>query len=84
MIKVEKGNVEGNGSGAMLLAELSGIIFSFREQDIASDEMILHAVNLGMKSRQEIHEKTMEIINKMPANILKDMMMEYFKGEDKK
>lgn len=77
MIKADKGNMEINGSVMILLAELSSIILTFREKDIASDEMIKECIDLAFKGQEQRHKEAKEIAKKMSAEQLKLIFKRY-------
>lgn len=77
MIKADKGNMEMNGSVMILLAELSSIILTFREKNIASDEMIKECIDLAFKGQKQIHKEAKEIAKKMSAEQLKLIFKRY-------
>lgn len=77
MIKADKGSMELNGSVTMLLAELSSIILTFREKDIASDKMIKRAIEMAFEGSEQLHKEAKEIADKMSAEQLKLIFKAY-------
>lgn len=77
MISVDKGRVEVCGRTDVLLAELSGLIFAFREKNVAPDELIRSAIEKGFLSAEEIHARAGEIIKKMSSTELLENLKDY-------
>ena len=83
MIEVNKGLVKVKGRTDVLLAELSGLIFAFRAQHVATDKRIKDAIELGFLDKKEIHRQANKIVNKMTAEDLLDAIKDYFEvGEN--
>lgn len=80
MFSVDKGRVEVNGRTDILLAELSGLIFAFREKNVASDEMIRSAIEKGFLSADEIHTRAGEIIKKMSSTELLECLKDFIEN----
>lgn len=80
MFTVNRGRVEVNGRTDILLAELSGLIFAFRQKNVASDEMIRSAVEKGFLSAEEIHTRVGEIIKKMSSTELLESLKDYIEN----
>lgn len=78
MLKVNRGIVEVKGRTDILLAELSGLIFSLREKQVAPDELIRNAIEKGFLSREEINNRASEIMKKMSASELLDSIIDFF------
>lgn len=80
MFSVDKGRVEVNGRTDILLAELSGLIFAFREKNVAPDEMIRSAIEKGFLSADEIHTRAGEIIKKMSSTELLEILKDFIEN----
>lgn len=80
MFTVNRGRVEVHGRTDILLAELSGLIFAFRQKNVASDEMIRSAVEKGFLSKEEIHSRAGEIIKKMSSTELLESLKDYIEN----
>ena len=78
MLKVNRGIVEVKGRTDILLAELSGLIFSLRENQIAPDELIRNAIEKGFLSKEEIHNRASNIMEKMSTSELLDAINDFF------
>ena len=81
MIKVNRNHIKACGNSAILLAELAGIIRSFREEKFATDEEIRYAVELGMNDRKEENEDILESLNHLSKDELKDFVKNYLMEE---
>ncbi len=77
MLKVDRGNVEINGRTDIILSELSGLIFSLRENKVAPDELIKSAIDKGFLSKEEIDNKVKNIIKKMSSEELFEAIKDY-------
>ena len=80
MFSVDKGRVEVNGRTDILLAELSGLIFAFREKNVAPDELIRSAIEKGFLSAEEIHARAGKIIKKMSSTELLESIKDYMEN----
>lgn len=93
MIKNDKGNIEIRGEKRIVLAELSSLIHHLHHECFIenaefspekSREMIMHAVELGLKSPEEVHNHADESRKRMKADALKalDELKSILLGED--
>lgn len=64
MLKSDFGKVEIKGMKALIMAELSTLIFGLRETKTLTDEEIKETINDGFKSKEELDKEHEQLMNK--------------------
>ena len=81
MINVNEKHIEFRGSKLDLLADFCMIVHNLYTEDVATKEELLHCVEIGILSEEEIKKETEKLL-KDQAETLADLLLKALRGNE--